>query len=98
MTENQPEDPILRSRERARSLANLGKRCGYGCFGAAVIVFLFHYYIEGSSVLTSITVALLIIGSLILAPAIIWATPLMQRTAKTRGYHMVISLQTLNRL
>ena len=71
MTENQPEDPILQSRERARSLANLGKRCGYGCFGAAVIVFLFHYYIEGSSVLTSITVALLIIGSLILAPAII---------------------------
>ena len=71
MTENQPEDPILRSRERARSLANLGKRCGYGCFGAAVIVFLFHYYIDGSSVLTSITVALLIIGSLILAPAII---------------------------
>ena len=71
MTENQPEDPILRSRERARSLANLGKRCGYGCFGAAVIVFLFHYYIEGSSLLTSITVALLIIGSLILAPAII---------------------------
>tara|TARA_B100001142_G_scaffold320830_1_gene366540 strand:+ start:569 stop:841 length:273 start_codon:yes stop_codon:yes gene_type:complete len=71
VTENQPEDPILRSRERARSLANLGKRCGYGCFGAAVIVFLFHYYIEGSSVLTSITVALLIIGSLILAPAII---------------------------
>ena len=71
MTENQPVDPILRSRERARSLANLGKRCGYGCFGAAVIVFLFHYYIEGSSVLTSITVALLIIGSLILAPAII---------------------------
>ena len=71
MTENQPEDPILRSRDRARSLANLGKRCGYGCFGAAVIVFLFHYYIEGSSVLTSITVALLIIGSLILAPAII---------------------------
>ncbi|MBA4813770.1 MAG: hypothetical protein H2035_09585 [Acidimicrobiales bacterium] len=71
MTENQPEDPILRSRERARSLANLGKRCGYGCFGAAVIVFLFHYYIEGSSVLTSITVALLIIGSLALAPAII---------------------------
>jgi len=71
VTENQPEDPILRSRERARSLANLGKRCGYGCFGAAVIVFLFHYYIEGSSVLTSITVALLIIGSVILAPAII---------------------------
>ena len=71
MTENQPQDPILRSRERARSLANLGKRCGYGCFGAALIVFLFHYYIEGSSVLTSITVALLIIGSLILAPAII---------------------------
>ena len=71
MTENQPQDPILRSRERARSLANLGKRCGYGCFGAAVIVFLFHYYIEGSSVLTSITVALLIIGSVILAPAII---------------------------
>ena len=71
MTENQPEDQILRSRERARSLANLGKRCGYGCFGAAVIVFLFHYYIEGSSVLTSITVALLIIGSVILAPAII---------------------------
>jgi sugar phosphate permease len=49
----------------------LGKRCGYSCFGGAVIVFLFHYYIEGSSLLTSITVALLIIGSLILAPAII---------------------------
>ncbi len=72
MTNNPPDDPVLRSRERVRSIANMGKRCGYGCFGGALAVFVVNYYIEGSALSTSLTVALLIIGSLILAPAIIF--------------------------
>jgi len=72
VTEDQPEDPILRSRERVRWLANLGKRCGYGCFGGALVAFVLNYYINGSALSISITVALLITGSLILAPAIIF--------------------------
>ena len=73
MTERHPEDPILRSRERVRRLANLGKRCGYGCFGGALVTFVLNYYANGSALSISITVALLIIGSLILAPAIIFS-------------------------
>ncbi|HJL98942.1 MAG: hypothetical protein QGF99_01475 [Acidimicrobiales bacterium] len=72
MTASQSEDPVLRSRERVRMAANLGKRLGYSCFGGALVLFVVNYYLGGSSLSISLTVALLIVGSVILAPAIIF--------------------------
>ncbi len=72
MTEGQFEDPVLRSRERVRTAANLGKRLGYSCFGGALILFVLNYYLGGSPLSISLTVICLIVGSLILAPSIIF--------------------------
>ena len=73
MTQPEIEDPILQSRARIRMATRVGKRLGYGCFMGAVIIFLINYYLEGSGFWTSLTVSLLVIGSLILAPSIIFA-------------------------
>ena len=72
MTERESEDPVLRSRERIRTAANLGKRLGYSSFGGSLVLFVLNYYLGGPSLSISITVALLIVGSLLLAPAIIF--------------------------
>ena len=66
------KDPVLRSRERIRMLTVAGRRLGYSCFLAALVVFVINYYLGSSSFWIFLTVALLVIGSLVLAPAIIF--------------------------
>jgi sugar phosphate permease len=72
VTDGEPHDPVIRSRERIRMLAGAGRRCGYSCFLTALAAFLINYYSGSSSFWISFTVALLIIGSLVLAPSIIF--------------------------
>ncbi|MCH2635092.1 MAG: hypothetical protein MKZ67_04005 [Acidimicrobiales bacterium] len=85
MTKRESEDPVLRSRERIRTAANLGKRLGYSCFGGALVLFVLNYYLGGSSLSISITVALLIVGSLLLAPAIIFGYAANAADREDRG-------------
>jgi len=72
VTQGDAQDPVDRSRQRIRVLTDLGKRFGYGCFLGALIVFVVNYYLASSLFWSSLTVALLVIGSLLLAPAIIF--------------------------
>ncbi|MDE0872472.1 MAG: hypothetical protein OSA88_01185 [Acidimicrobiales bacterium] len=72
MIEDEANDPVIRSRERIRMLAGAGRRCGYSCFLMALAVFVINYYLGSSSFWIFLTVALLIIGSLVLAPSIIF--------------------------
>ena len=72
MIEGEANDPVIRSRERIRMLAGAGRRCGYSCFLTALAVFVINYYLGSSSFWISLTVALLIIGALVLAPSIIF--------------------------
>ncbi|MCS5688371.1 MAG: hypothetical protein VX983_01630 [Actinomycetota bacterium] len=72
MTEGGTSDPVIRSRERIRALAGAGRRFGYGCFLVALTVFVTAYYLGSSTLWNSLTVALLLTGSLVLAPAIIF--------------------------
>lgn len=72
MIEGEANDPVIRSRERIRMLAGAGRRCGYSCFLTALAVFVINYYLGSSSFWIFLTVALLIIGSLVLAPSIIF--------------------------
>ena len=72
MTEGEAKDPVIRSRERIRMLTGAGRRLGYGCFLAALAVFVVNYYLGSSSFWIFLTIALLVIGSLVLAPSIIF--------------------------
>lgn len=72
MTEGEAHDPVIRSRERIRMLAGAGRRFGYSCFLTALAMFVINYYLGSSSFWVCLTVALLVIGSLVLAPAIIF--------------------------
>ena len=85
MTERESEDPVLRSRERIRRAANLGNRGGDSGVGGALGLFVFNYYLGGSSLSISITVALLIVGSLLLAPAIIFGYAANAADREDRG-------------
>tara|TARA_Y100001936_G_scaffold216654_1_gene228018 strand:- start:717 stop:989 length:273 start_codon:yes stop_codon:yes gene_type:complete len=71
VTSQQDEDPVLKTRERARNIANIGKRLGYSCYFSALVIFLINFYAASSPLWTSLTVASIIVGSLFLAPSII---------------------------
>ena len=69
MSTDQP-DPILAQRERIRARANLGQRVGYAAFGLAMVGFFLGLFTSFSSPLVTFVIAMLIIGSIILAIAI----------------------------
>jgi len=71
--ENLPSDPVLRRREQIRRLTDLGQKLGYLLFGVAVVLFVAGFVTGFGSTVVSLTVACLVIGSCVLAPAIVFA-------------------------
>lgn len=65
-------DPILAKRARIASIVTAGKRIGYGLFGLAIILFFVGFATSWSVGLTTTIIVALLIGSVILAPAIIF--------------------------
>ena len=65
------DDPVLIKRARIARLAALGQRIGYALFGVAIVVFIIGYVTEYSSVLVTLIVVCLVVGSAVLAPAIV---------------------------
>ena len=65
-------DPVLDRRRQIAGLVLLGKRVGYGLFALAVVLFVVGMVAGFTSALTSGIVASLLIGSLVLAPAIVF--------------------------
>ncbi len=67
-----PTDPVLAKRARISRWVQLGQRVGYALFGVAVVAFFAGFAIGfGGAVTTTIT-ACLVVGSLVLAPAIVF--------------------------
>ncbi|CAN5574071.1 hypothetical protein BH20ACT2_BH20ACT2_10820 [soil metagenome] len=69
---SQPDDPVLARRARIARAVGLGQRLGYGLFAVSVVAFgvgLATRYTEG---LTSLIVGCLLVGSAVLAPAIVF--------------------------
>jgi membrane-bound ClpP family serine protease len=64
-------DPVLERRIRIAKLVKAGKRVGYSLFLLAMILFFIGVAASFSSALTNLIVAALVIGSLVLAPAIV---------------------------
>jgi hypothetical protein len=65
------EDPVLIQRAKLHNLAVLGKRIGYGLFLFAITLFLMGTTINLNSTMTNIIVVCLVVGSIVLAPAIV---------------------------
>jgi len=71
VTDEPEPDPVLVQRARAARLADLGRRIGYGLFGAATALFFVGFAIDFTPVVVTIIVSALVVGSAVLAPAIV---------------------------
>jgi len=66
-----PTDPILAKRARFSRFANAGKRSGYSAFGLAIVAFAGAAITGFNDTWTLIVGGLLLVGSVLLLPAII---------------------------
>lgn len=66
-------DPVLAKRARIALLSAWGKRIGYGLFGVAILAFVWGWILGYSDTITWIVGASILVGSVFLAPAIVFA-------------------------
>jgi len=64
-------DPVLERRRRIARLVSIGQRLGYGLFGLAIVLFVVGFVAGFTGTLTGVIVAALLVGSIVLAPAIV---------------------------
>ena len=67
-----PDDPVLAKRRRIAGLVALGQRLGYALFGVAVVLFVVGLVAGFGGAVTGGIVAAIVVGSLVLAPAIVF--------------------------
>jgi hypothetical protein len=67
-----PVDPILVKRERVRFIVNTALRAGSACYGVTIVAFAVAVATDFSGPLTAIMTATLILGSVLLAPAMVF--------------------------
>jgi hypothetical protein len=64
-------DPVLERRRTIARVVRIGQRTGYGAFGLAIVAFLIGL-VAGFDAVAGPIVGLLVIGSIVLAPSIIF--------------------------
>jgi sugar phosphate permease len=72
MTAQQPLDPMSARRAGIARWIQAGKRLGYACFGAAIVLFAVGFVIRFTPALTTTIVVLMIVGCFVLPPAIVF--------------------------
>jgi hypothetical protein len=65
------DDPVLLRRRQMARWAELGQRVGYGLFGLAIVLFVAAMSTGLPGALVTGVIAALVLGSLVLAPAIV---------------------------
>jgi hypothetical protein len=78
-------DPVLARRERIRRLCDLGQRIGYSCFALAVVLFVVAFIAQFPSWLVTVIIVAMAVGSLVLAPAIVFGYGVKAADAEDRG-------------
>lgn len=88
MTDSAPDDPVLVRRARIAHLVELGQRLGYGLFGLAIVGFVAGFASGFDGWVRTTVVGALVVGSLVLAPAIVfgYAVKAAERDDRQRGY------------
>ncbi len=67
-----PNDPVLERRAQIAKLVSAGQRVGYGLFGLALVLFVVGLAAGFGNGVATIITGCLVVGSLILAPAIVF--------------------------
>lgn len=85
-----PLDPILAKRQQISRLVDLGQRLGYGLFGVAIVGFAIGLATGWTDTFTVVVIGSLLVGSVILAPAIIfgYAVKAAEREDRDGGHHL----------
>ena len=65
-------DEVLERRARIKRLVDLGQRAGYGLFAVAIVGFFIGLLVDFTDPLVSVIVVSMVVGSVILAPAIVF--------------------------
>jgi hypothetical protein len=66
------DDPVLAKRARIARWVAIGQRVGYGLFGLACVAFVVGFVVGFETWITTLVAASIIVGSLVLAPAIVF--------------------------
>lgn len=66
------DDPVLDRRRRIARLVKIGQRLGYALFGLAIALFAVGLVVGFGGAVTSGIVTAIVVGSLVLAPAIVF--------------------------
>ena len=78
-------DPVLERRARIARLVALGKRLGYGLFGVAIVAFVVGSFTDFGGLTGSLIVLSIVVGSIILAPAIVFGYGVKAAEREERG-------------
>lgn len=78
-------DPILERRRRIAGLVAVGKRLGYGLFALAVVLFFVGLVWSYEPWLTTTIVVSMLVGSVVLAPAIVFGYAVRAAEREDRG-------------
>jgi hypothetical protein len=80
-------DPVLERRRRIAGLVRLGQRVGYGLFGLAILLFVVGLVVGFGGAVTPGIVASIVVGSIVLAPAIVfgYAVKAAEREDRQQG-------------
>ena len=65
-------DPVLERRAQIQRLVDVGQRVGYGLFGLAILLFAVGFIGELTAAIVTGVIVCLVVGSIILAPAIVF--------------------------
>lgn len=65
-------DPVLVKRARIARAVAIGQRVGYALFALSVVLFFYGLVVDYTTAITNAIVTCLVVGSLILAPAIVF--------------------------
>lgn len=66
------DDPVVARRRRIERWVNLGQRVGYALFAVAVVAFVVGFVVGLEDWLVTAIVACIVVGSIVLAPAIVF--------------------------
>ncbi len=80
-------DPVRERRARIAKFVAVGQRLGYGLFGIAMVLFVVGFLSGFDGLVGSTIIGCLVVGSLILAPAIVfgYAVKAAERDDRARG-------------
>jgi hypothetical protein len=80
-------DPVRLRRQQVARWTRLANRLGYLCFGIAILTFIVGFIVSFNGTVSAIVVASMIVGSVLLAPAIVlgYAVKAAERDDREHG-------------